>query len=709
VCLLSSTQSIKSATQEKDVYRIGAGIADITGPAAEINMMGYAQFRQDASGIHFRLYARTFIVEDNDGNRVVYVNCDLGMIDQALKTRVSEILSQRYNGIYHFENVLISGTHTHSGPGGFLQYLLYTIVSQGFNEMSFNAIVDGIVRSVERAHVNLKPGKIYFKQGELLDASINRSPVAYLNNTQDEKKKYSHDTDKDFFLMKFVDLQGHPLGILTWFAVHANSMNNTNGLISGDNKGYAAMLFEMHQNGPNTLPGKGPFVAAFSNSNLGDVSPNLKGPKCQDTGLPCDGYHSTCNDRVQMCWASGPGRDMFESTKIIAERQYEKALELFDSTSDEDKVSGPVAYVHQHVDMSNYRLTTSSGENVTTCPPAYGYSMAAGTVDGPGAFDFKQGTTTDNKFWNFVRNFLSKPTKELEICQHPKPILLATGQMHFPWPWSPTVLPTQIIRIGNVFIPAVPGEFTTMAGRRMKNLIKSQVQKSSTDKVHVPLAGLSNAYSSYITTFEEYQVQRYEGGSTIFGPHTLEAYLIQYKKLAQSLISETSLPSGPSPPNFLGKQKSFRIGVIFDTAPFGKNFGDVLEQPKDTYTPDETVSAVFVAGHPQNNLMTESTYLTIEQKVIDLDTMNESWKIIRTDSSLDTKFIWKRTVKLLGQSIAQVEWTIPSDIKLGEYRIRHFGSYKSMFQQIKSYTGVTNTFQVVPKKHDRLFEPAYYE
>ena len=30
---------------------------------------------------------------------------------------------------------------------------------------------------------------------------------------------------------------------------------------------------------------QGPFVAAFASANLGDVSPNLEGPKCIDTGL----------------------------------------------------------------------------------------------------------------------------------------------------------------------------------------------------------------------------------------------------------------------------------------------------------------------------------------------------------------------------------------------------------------------------------------
>ena len=43
--------------------------------------------------------------------------------------------------------------------------------------------------------------------------------------------------------------------------------------------------------------------------------------------------------------------------------------------------------------------------------------------------------------------------------------------------------------------------------------------------LHVVIAGLTNTYSSYVTTWEEYQVQRYEGASTIYGPHTLDAYI----------------------------------------------------------------------------------------------------------------------------------------------------------------------------------------
>ena len=40
-------------------------------------------------------------------------------------------------------------------------------------------------------------------------------------------------------------------------------------------------------------------MAAFAQSNEGDVSPNILGAHCIDTGLPCDPVHSTCNGKVR--------------------------------------------------------------------------------------------------------------------------------------------------------------------------------------------------------------------------------------------------------------------------------------------------------------------------------------------------------------------------------------------------------------------------
>lgn len=69
---------------------------------------------------------------------------------------------------------------------------------------------------------------------------------------------------------------------------------------------------------------QGPFVAAFASSNLGDASPNVKGPRCQKSGKPCDIPGPSCGVD-ELCVASGPGADMKESTKIIARRLFDKA------------------------------------------------------------------------------------------------------------------------------------------------------------------------------------------------------------------------------------------------------------------------------------------------------------------------------------------------------------------------------------------------
>lgn len=85
--------------------------------------------------------------------------------------------------------------------------------------------------------------------------------------------------------------------------------------------------------------------------------------------------------------------DEFESTRIIGERQFRKALELFNKAS--EQLHGKVDYRHTYLDLSNLEVTIPSSEGgsevVKTCPAAMGFAFAAGTTDGPGAFDFKQG------------------------------------------------------------------------------------------------------------------------------------------------------------------------------------------------------------------------------------------------------------------------------------------------------------------------------
>lgn len=67
--------------------------------------------------------------------------------------------------------------------------------------------------------------------------------------------RYEHNVDKELYQLKFKTKDGKPIGVINWFAVHPTSMNNTNHLVTSDNVGYAAILFEDSMNN-GALPGR---------------------------------------------------------------------------------------------------------------------------------------------------------------------------------------------------------------------------------------------------------------------------------------------------------------------------------------------------------------------------------------------------------------------------------------------------------------------
>lgn len=73
---------------------------------------------------------------------------------------------------------------------------------------------------------------------------------------------------------------------------------------------------------------------------------------------------------------------------------------------------------------------------------------------------FNAASNTTNPIWILVRDILHKPNKEQIDCQLPKPILLDTGFMDWPYPWQASILPLQLLRIGQLVIIGVPAEFT---------------------------------------------------------------------------------------------------------------------------------------------------------------------------------------------------------------------------------------------------------
>lgn len=143
----SSTAFAVNKCEDNNTFNVGAGIYDVTGPAAEEGMMGYGMIQQKTAGILQRLWARAFVIESPcNSKRVVFVNADLGQVFQGIKEHVVMKLREKYGDRYSDSNVLITATHTHSGPGGFSTYAFYNLTTLGFSRENFDAIVNGIVR-----------------------------------------------------------------------------------------------------------------------------------------------------------------------------------------------------------------------------------------------------------------------------------------------------------------------------------------------------------------------------------------------------------------------------------------------------------------------------------------------------------------------------------------------------------------------------------
>ncbi|MHC4474360.1 MAG: neutral/alkaline ceramidase [Planctomycetota bacterium] len=631
-------------------FLVGAGIYDITGPAAELGTAGYG-IGVKTTGIHTRLYSRAFIIGDSD-KRVVYVSAELLFITPPLSLGVLEKLQQTYGELYTKDNVMLTATHTHSGPGGYCGYALYDIGIGGFDKQNYNAIVNGIYQSIVRAHNSLAPGRMKINQGDLDGVSMNRSEDAY--NKNEDRVNYEDNIDKKMLLLRLEGMDGKEIGMINWFAVHPTNIGNKNKLISSDNKGYASFYFEKSKK--TDYLAENTFVGAFAQSNAGDVSPNL--------------------------WGHPDGKHDYERMEIIGNKLLDKANKLYDNAS--TCLSGSLDYRHTYLDFSMNGPICKEGR---ACVAAIGAPIIGGAeADGIGKPVFE-------KLIVFVKKHFPNPlSSKDDACHKEKVIALHTGRM-LPHPWTPDILPAQIIKIGSLALVGLPVEATTMAGRRIRNAVQAILSEIGVD--NVVFAGYANSYCGYITTAQEYAVQNYEGGHTLFGPNSETVFREEAVKLAQGMRDGTDISSATTLPDIRGKTILSLIpfipgvskpGVIMDDKPPSNQFGSLRTNPKEAYNKGETVSVAFWGGHPKNNLRTQGTFLEIQKKV------GDAWQTIARDNDPKTRYIWSRN--FIAYSSITIEWDIPQDAEAGEYKIIHHGNWKSISQKISEYRGESATFTV---------------
>lgn len=651
-----------------DNYLFGVGIADITGEAGGVGMMGMARAQQTTRGIHNRQWARAFVIGDSPadsaGKRILFVNVDLGQLFESVYHEVIRRLREQFADRYTEQNTVISATHTHSGPGGSAHAKLYNLTIGGFRPVTFEAIVAGIVEACVRADADVAPGDICMAVGELHGASVSRNLFQFECNPDDEQALFPAANDPQMTQLRF-ERAGRPAAALNWFSVHGTSMTNRNQLISADNKGYASYLWENDWAGQTSVAkaqGEYDFVAAFAQSSAGDMSPNI------GAGT-----------------AYGPTDDEFENTRVIGARQAIKAKELFDSANEE--LAGPVDYRQRYLDFSHIDVAgmwMPNGKDSRTWPAVLGQAFMAGCYDGAGVPFVKQGQMDRVAILKLLDRTMVKVPADVAAGHAPKPIGMATGLMEPPW--TSQVISIQVLRVGQLAIVVVPAEFTIVAAHRARRA----VQDALGDKVtHTVLAGYANDYTGYVVTPQEYMIQRYESASTHFGPATLPAYQQELAALASAIANGADTPSAAAPRDFSDSKFSTSSALAMpvaivanrklnapviqrpdsqrkdDQVRSGQRFGQVLRDARAQYRIGDEVVVEFVGAHPNNNQRRGSTFLEVQHRT------GDQWQTVLTDDDWATKFEWKP--KLGHRSEVTLRWHIGPGTAPGEYRLRYSG------------------------------------
>ncbi len=660
-----------AALAAEEPYRIGRAIRDITGPPVGIKMLGYVRPDQITEGIHLRQYARTFVISDREATKhLAIVTTDLQSVTHSMVLSVLDKLQAELGDVYQLDNLLLAATHTHAVPGGYWHNGADSPLGAPFNPEHFQALVDAIADSIVAAHRDLQPGRILIAVGDVAGGGAQRSSPAYQQNPEAERNRYPADIDSQMILLRF-ERGGKPIGLLNWHAVHPTSMSFNNKLISSDNKGYAAYAFErwwkqQAAQSPDADNGSDAFVAAFAQSNCGDVTPNL-----------------TLKQQ-------GPGKDEFESTRIMGDRQCQAAIKLFESASEE--LTGPIDYRQSYVNFGALVVRdafTGQGDK-TTGPAAYGYSFAAGsTEDGGGQpLLFKEGMTKPDRFIETLAKQVvpvAAPSEAVRALHQPKPILFAPGAVDPPL--VPNVIPVGVARIGQLALAIGPAEYTTMSGRRFREAVKAALPEVR----YVAVAGYANDYVGYVATREEYEVQNYEGASTLYGPWTQAGYAQEFARLASDIAAHRPSSTVEPPADVRGVVRPTPLGISADDAPTGAEFGDLIEDARETYALGDTAAASCWSGHPQNEFRCDRGYAAIERKG------DDAWQPIAHDGDWEVRVRWKQPPENRSRTapfVCRVEWEIPRDLEPGTFRIVHRGVYKTADGVVHPIEAASRAFQV---------------
>mgnify|MGYP001627452967 CR=1 FL=1 len=542
------------------MYQAGWSKQDLDIPARGYAMHGYGMWQHRARGQRTPLFARALYLRDDAGGELFFCCFDMGYVTHAMREGVLARLRAALGADFDEARLVLTCTHTHSGPGGCTHDVLYNVVTPGFRPDHLEKVVTAAATALLAARASAAATELELRAGVLppaVEVAWNRSLRAYNRNPDVEPRP---DTETHLALDRGMSVlglrrEGRLCALLSLFGVHATCLGNSLQLHDGDNKGYAAA----HAEQVLAEAGAEGAVAIFAQATAGDVSPHYHGPgdKARRRAL---------RGEAEYAYAMNNGR-----------RQAEFALELL-AGQGATPVSGALDAIFTYADFTTQQAApeyAGGHPDAVTSEPCHGVAFFTGTpVDGPGMPGvLGQGARLLSRRVKAgrLKKIDSLPAAEqqrlrrLYAAQGPKDVLLEAGSKlilgqpigALPLPGFadplvgelkrqaargairdsalvPTVLPLQIVRLGALALVCCPGEFTTTAGRRLRETVGAQLAGHGVTQVLI--CTYCNEYMGYVTTYEEYQEQAYEGGHTVFGQWTLAAFQTCFAALARELV-----------------------------------------------------------------------------------------------------------------------------------------------------------------------------
>lgn len=538
------------------MYEVGFGKVEIDAARPGEVMMGWAQAHHTIESVAMAMYCRAMVVRSAESGRCfAWVVIDTSSISERVRRYVDSWIQHEGPRGLEVATTVLSATHTHSSPGGYLDWPFFWPVNP-YRQWVVDELVRGITESLAAAHAALQAADVAWHTAEVPltdDIAFNRSIDAY--NANEDVDSVADDATPeatDRVLQAIVARNkegGSALGALTFFATHGTVVHSDLHQVHPDNKGTAAEALEAQMRSEGH-PG---FVALMAQACAGDVSPNFRYDKARKVNI-------------------GKFEDDYETVAYVGECQANAAYRALQAPG--RAVKGTIDGVLEKVDMDGYEIE----DRWTGCGPQFtgsaviGVAMAMGTAEGTGpARPFRKRL----KAWVQSRQ-RAQAKRELDprsaaAIQGPKLPLMEAGlggrgkalgvfPLGAKWiptffddfarrykrttqgldperrkmPFFPNYVLVQVVRLGPIVVAALPLEPTTVAGRRLRQLL-CEASQGSTEETLPVVAGYTNQYTGYLTTQEEYRVQEYEGGFTVYGQWQFAAFQSMLSRLSSSL------------------------------------------------------------------------------------------------------------------------------------------------------------------------------